>query len=91
MESMGTPDQYGVAVGGLTGKTFDKVHGKTRLVEMDSYQRRVDTPQKMSTKKPLDNSHEIDPATFSKKTTEEGFEHWIFQEIDEVVDVHPKG
>ncbi len=73
------------------GKTLDKVRGKTRLVEMDSYQRRGDTPQKNNTKKPFNNSHEIDLATFSKKTTEEGFDRGIFQKIDKVVEVHPKG
>ncbi len=73
------------------GKTFDKVHSETRLVEMDSYQRRGDTPQKMNTKKPFDNSHEIYLAAFSKKTTEESFDCRIFREIDKVVNVQPKG
>jgi hypothetical protein len=78
-------------VAGPTGKTSDKVHGKTRLVEMDSYQRRGEATQKTNTKKTFDNSHEIDLATFSKKMTEEGFDRGIFQEIDKVVDVHPEG
>jgi hypothetical protein len=45
----------------------------------------------MNTKKPLDNSHEINLATFSKNTTEEGFDRVIFQEIDKAVNIHPKG
>jgi hypothetical protein len=52
------------------GKSFDKVCGKIRLVKMDRYQRRDDAPPKMNTKKPFDNSHEIDLAQFSKKMTE---------------------
>ncbi len=76
---------------GLLGKTFNKVHGKTRLVEMESYQRTCDVPQKKNTKKPFDDSHEIDLATFSKKTAEEGFDRGIFQEIDKIINVQPEG
>jgi hypothetical protein len=71
------------------GKTFDKVRGKTRLVEMHSYQRRGDT--KMNTKTPFDNTHIINLATVTKKTIEERFDRKIFQEIDKVVNLHPKG
>jgi hypothetical protein len=72
-------------------KMFDEVCGKIRLVEMDSYKRRGDAQKKMNTKKPFNNSHEINLATFSKKTTEEGFNRRIFQEIDKVVNVNPEG
>ncbi len=69
------------------GKSFDEVCGKTRLVKIDSYPRRGNAPQKMNPKKSFNNSHEINLATFSKKTTEKGFDRGIFQEIDKVVDV----
>jgi len=44
----------------------------------------------MNTKKPLNNPHKVNLATLGEETTEKPFNFGVFQEVDEVVDIHPE-
>jgi hypothetical protein len=74
----------------LEGGTFDKVCSKTGLVEMDGDQQWSDPPWEVNSKKPVNNPHIIYLAPLTKKMTEKGLHHRIFQKVDEIVNIETK-
>ena len=95
MESIGTPDQYGVAVGvcawSSSKKLVNKIRSKARLIEVDCYWQRSNTPRDVDAQEPVGNTHEVNFAPLSKELTKEIFDCRILWEINKVVDIHSKG
>ncbi len=73
MESIGTPEQYGVAVGVSLCDWQVKLLTRlvaTRLIEMDGHQGRRDSPREVNAKELLNNPHKLNLALFGKEATE---------------------
>ena len=93
MESIGTPRQYGVAVGEgfprVVTELLHQVSGETSLAQMDIHLRRGKGPREMDTKKLLNQSHKVNLQPVLKEVFKECFHLWIFGEIDKVVNIVP--
>ena len=75
----------------LEQETFDKVSSKSSLIEMNRDQQRTESPRKVNTKEPVDYAYKIDLAALSEKSTEKSFHLRIFQKVDKIINIYPKG
>jgi hypothetical protein len=72
-------------------ETVNKVRSKARLIEVDCYQQRSNTPREVDAQEPVDNTHEVNLALLIEKPTKEIFNCWILGEINKVVNVETQG
>ena len=95
MELMVTPDRYRIAVAvcarSPSKKPVNKIRSKPRLIEVDCYQQRSNTPRDVDAQEPVENTHEVNFAPLSKELTKEIFNCRIFWEINKVVNVETQG
>jgi hypothetical protein len=75
----------------LEREIFDEVSSISSLIEMNRDRQRTESPRKVNTEEPGDYAHKIDFAALSEKSTEKSFHLRIFQKVDKIIGINPKG